>query len=88
MKVGRVLEIELSGDENDGCEWEEKERLRFNTVVFLEAGGRGGTILHIPKREASFSILSMKDIGSWNSVSVGWYCGAKGRVFSHGKMSS
>lgn len=87
MKVGKFLEIELFGDDTNGWEWEEKERLRFNRVVFLEAGGRGGTILHIPKREASCSILSMKDIGSWNSLSVGWYCGAKGRIFSHGRMT-
>lgn len=26
-------------------------------------------------------------MGSWNSAGVGWYSGAKGRDFSHGRIS-
>lgn len=57
--------------------------MKLLRAVALDPCERGGTILQIPYWEASFSILDMYEIGSWNSASVGWYAGADGNDLSH-----
>lgn len=43
--------------------------------------------LQMPKAAASRSTREIKAMGSANSVSVGWYSGARGRFFSHAGIS-